>query len=328
MVLGDGNDQERKTSRRWDSRGGGDRIPVSPLFELDGLGVSEGCRVQFYSAARAGEVRGGDLLRESFAVSQKSGRPLKAGLQGTCGQGQLSFEGLSGLHRLELERRFIMGLLERVSTLIRANLNDMVDRAEDPEKMIKQVILDMENQYLQVKTQVAVSIADQHILEKKLREQEDTAKDWMRKAEVAVDKTQDDLARAALDRYQTALRLTQSFQEQVNDQKAQVDTLKNALVKLEQKLDEAKSQREVLMARHRRSIALDKAAKAQVAVGEGSKSATFDRLKDRVHHTEATASAEVDLLNDDVAEKLNRLDRDTEVERLLNDLKARRGLPA
>ena len=69
-----------------------------------------------------------------------------------------------------------MGLLERVSTLIRANLNDMIDRAEDPEKMIKQVILDMENQYLQVKTQVAVSIADQHILEKKQKEQEDTAK--------------------------------------------------------------------------------------------------------------------------------------------------------
>ena len=88
-----------------------------------------------------------------------------------------------------------MGLLERVSTLIRANLNDMIDRAEDPEKMIKQVILDMENQYLQVKTQVAVSIADQHILEKKQREQEDTAKDWMRKAEIAVDKAQDDLAR-------------------------------------------------------------------------------------------------------------------------------------
>src|SRR5215471_3192917 len=179
-----------------------------------------------------------------------------------------------------------MGLLERVSTLVRANLNDMIDRAEDPEKMIKQVIFDMENQYLQVKTQVAVSIADQHILEKKQREQEDTAKDWMRKAEIAVDKSQDDLARAALDRYQTAQRLTQSFQEQVNDQKAQVDTLKNALIKLEQKLDEAKSKREVLLARQRRSIALDRAAKAQVAVGDGSESATFERLRERVNRTE------------------------------------------
>jgi phage shock protein A len=221
-----------------------------------------------------------------------------------------------------------MGLLERVSTLIRANLNDMIDRAEDPEKMIKQVILDMENQYLQVKTQVAVSIADQHILEKKQREQEDAAKDWMRKAEIAVDKkTQDDLARAALDRYQTGQRLAQSFLEQVNDQKAQVETLKSALVKLEQKLDEAKSKREVLIARHRRSVALDKAAKAQVAIGDDSKSAAFDRMKERVTHKEATATAEVELLTDDVAEKLNRLDRDTEVERLLTDLKTRRGLP-
>jgi phage shock protein A len=97
-----------------------------------------------------------------------------------------------------------MGLLERVSTLIRANINDLVDRAEDPEKLIKQVILDMENQFIQVKTQVAVSIADQHMLEKKLRENEDTARDWMRKAEIAVDKLQDDLARAALDRFQTS----------------------------------------------------------------------------------------------------------------------------
>ncbi len=221
-----------------------------------------------------------------------------------------------------------MALLERVGTLIRANLNDLIDRAEDPEKMIKQVILDMENQYLQVKTQVAVSIADQHMLEKKLRENEDSGKDLMRKAELAVDKGQDDLARAALDRYQTSLRLTQSYREQVDDQKAQVETLKSALQKLEQKLDEAKAKRDLLLARHRRSVALAKAARVQTALGDNSKSATFDRLKDRVHHTESVAVAEVELITDDVAEKLTRLDRDTEVERLLTDLKARRRLPA
>lgn len=221
-----------------------------------------------------------------------------------------------------------MGLLERVSTLIRANLNDMVDRAEDPEKMIKQVIVDMENQYLQVKTQVAVSIADQHMLEKKFRENEDAGKDWMRKAEIAVDKTQDDLARAALDRFQTSLRLALSYREQVDDQKLQVETLKGALVKLELKLEEAKSKRDMLLARHRRSVALGKAARAQSALGDNSKSAAFDRLKDRVHHTEAVASAEVELVTDDMGERLNRLDRDTEVERLLNELKTRRSLPA
>ena len=220
-----------------------------------------------------------------------------------------------------------MGLLERVGTLIRANLNDMIDRAEDPEKMIKQVMMDMENQYLQVKTQVAVSIADQHMLEKKLRENEDLGKDWMRKAEVAVDKGQDDLARAALDRFHTSQRLTLSYREQVDDQRAQVEALKSALLKLEQKLDEAKSKRDLLLARHRRSVALGKAARAQTALGDNSKSVTFDRLKDRVHHTESVATAEVELLTDDMGEKLMRLDRDNEVERLLNDLKSRRGLP-
>ena len=64
-----------------------------------------------------------------------------------------------------------MALLERVSTLIRANLNDLVDKAEDPGKMVKQLILDMQNQLIQVKTQVAIAIADQHLLAKKQKEQ-------------------------------------------------------------------------------------------------------------------------------------------------------------
>lgn len=220
-----------------------------------------------------------------------------------------------------------MGLLERVSTLIRANLNDMIDRAEDPEKMIKQVILDMENQYLQVKTQVAVSIADQHMLEKKLKENEDTGNDWMRKAERAVDKGEDELARAALDRYQTSLRLAQSYREQVDDQKAQVETLKGALQKLEQKLDEAKAKRDLLLARHRRSVALGKAARAQTSIGDQSKNISFDRLKERVHHSEAVATAEVELVSDDAGERLTRMDRDIEIDRLLADLKDRRRLP-
>jgi phage shock protein A len=81
-----------------------------------------------------------------------------------------------------------MALLERVSTLVRANLNDLIDKAEEPEKMIKQVILDMQNQLLQVKTQVAIAIADQHLLEKKQKENGDKVAEWMRKAELAVDK--------------------------------------------------------------------------------------------------------------------------------------------
>src|SRR5438045_3271037 len=101
-----------------------------------------------------------------------------------------------------------MALLERVSTLIRANLNDLIDKAEEPEKMLKQVILDMQNQLMQVKTQVAIAIADQHVLEKKRTENVEKEQEWMRKAELAVDKKQDDLARAALERYMRYKQVT------------------------------------------------------------------------------------------------------------------------
>src|SRR5438874_7930031 len=134
-----------------------------------------------------------------------------------------------------------MALLERVSTLIRANINDLVDKAEDPEKMIKQVILDMQNQLLQVKTQVAIAIADQHLLQKKHAENEDKIGEWTRKAELAVNKKEDDLARAALHRVESYREMAANFAQQVGDQKAQVDNLKTALRNLEQKLAEAEA---------------------------------------------------------------------------------------
>src|SRR5580692_223423 len=128
-----------------------------------------------------------------------------------------------------------MALLERVSTLIRANLNDLVDQAEHPEKMIKQVILDMQNQLLQVKTQVAIAIADQHLLDKKQKENQEKSADWTRKAELAVDKKDDELARAAIERSISYRSLAENFAEQVADQTVQVENLKAALRKLEQK---------------------------------------------------------------------------------------------
>jgi len=160
-----------------------------------------------------------------------------------------------------------MALLERVSTLVRANLNDLIDKAEDPEKMIKQVILDMQNQLLQVKTQVAIAIADQHLLEKKEKENEGKVTEWMRKAELAVDKKQDDLARAALQRVESYRDLTTSFGQQVTDQKAQVENLKTALRQLDQKLAEAQAKADLLIAQHRRARAVGKASDAKMTAG-------------------------------------------------------------
>src|SRR5262245_19764582 len=171
-----------------------------------------------------------------------------------------------------------MALLERVATLIRANLNDLVDKAEDPEKMIKQVILDMQNQLLQVKTQVAISIADQHVLEKKQAENEENERQWMKRAEMAVDKHDDALARGAVERAMSYRSMAANFRHQVDDQKVQVENLKSALLKLQQKLAEAQTKAEMLIAQHRRSRALGKATEAKNAMSGNSNAAAFDRM--------------------------------------------------
>ena len=217
-----------------------------------------------------------------------------------------------------------MALLERVSTLVRANLNDLIDKAENPEKMIKQVILDMENQLLQVKTQVAISIADQHVLEKKLQENEENARQWMRRAELAVDKKDDPLARAAVERAMSYQSMTESFKQQVEDQKTQVENLKTALLKLQQKLAEAQSKSDMLIAQHRRSRAMTKANDAGLAMGDGSHTAAFDRMKNKVQHSEATAQAKSELVADNVEDQFAAMEKADEVDRLLAELKNKR----
>jgi phage shock protein A len=217
-----------------------------------------------------------------------------------------------------------MAVLERVATLVRANLNDLIDRAEDPEKMIKQVIVDMENQLLQVKTQVAISMADHHLLQKKQAEQADKAAEWMRKAELAVDKTQDDLARAALERYQSFTRLAEGYTQQVADQKQQVETLRRALEQLEQKLVEARQKSDVLIAQHRRARALERATAAQLIMTGAGPAAGFDRMQRKVMHSEAVSQAKSELVADDVDRRFDALEKEDEVGRLLDALKARR----
>ncbi|MBV9504997.1 MAG: PspA/IM30 family protein [Acidobacteriia bacterium] len=216
-----------------------------------------------------------------------------------------------------------MALLERVSTLIRANLNDLIDKAENPEAMIKQVILDMENQLLQVKTQVAVSIADQHVLEKKQQENEENERQWRRRAEMAVDKQNDTLARSALERALSYKQMAESFRQQVEDQKTQVENLKTALLKLQQKLDEARARSELLLAQHRRSRTYTKARDGKTTANENP-SAAFDRMRNKVQQTEADAQAASDLLDDDVEQRFAAMEKQSEIDRLLDELKSKR----
>ena len=218
-----------------------------------------------------------------------------------------------------------MALLERVATLVRANLNDLIDKAEEPEKMIKQVILDMQNQLLQVKTQVAIAIADQHLLEKMQKESADKIAEWMRKAELAVDKKEDDLARASLLRVESYRELSEDFTQQVSDQRAQVENLKTALRQLEQKLAEAEAKADVLVAQQRRARAVGKASDARIASGDGSKAAAFDRMKRKVAHSEALSQAKSEIAADNIEDRLAALEKQDRIEQLLTELKSKRG---
>jgi phage shock protein A len=217
-----------------------------------------------------------------------------------------------------------MALLERVSTLLRANLNDLIDKAEDPPKLLRQLVLDMENQLMQVKTQVAIAIADQHVLEKKKKEHMDSAAEWRAKAELAVKKGQDDLARAALERSLSQDQIAHGFSQQLEDQQAEADTLRSALRKLDQKLTETRSRCEMLIAQDRRTRMVSRATEARQAIGKQEASPTLNRMKTRIVGREARNEAEVELMGgDSLEDRFAALDREEQIENLLQDLKAK-----
>ncbi len=219
-----------------------------------------------------------------------------------------------------------MALLERVSTLIRANLNDLIDRAADPEKLIKQVILDMENQLIQVKTQMAVALADRHVLEKRRKEMEAKAAEWMQKAELAIDKQDDALARAALERALDHKKMAANLQQQESDQNAQAEMLKSSLKTLGDKLAEAQTKKDLLIAQHRRDRVLHAVSSSQSGVGEKAPGSTLDHLKEGLTRSEAMSKIKSDLVPDDLEQTFASIEKEDQVNRLLAEIKSRRRL--
>ncbi len=219
-----------------------------------------------------------------------------------------------------------MALLERVSTLLRANLNDLIEKAEDPERMLKQIVLDMENQLMQVKTQVAIAIADEHLLEKKRAEQIAQAAEWRRKAELAVQKGHDDLARGALERALSHDELVAGFTTQAEDQKHEADNLRQALRKLDQKLNETRAHCEMLVAEHRRAKVIGRATEARQVVGIDQQNA-LGRMKTRVHLKAAqnAAAGEV-MLTDSLEDRFQALESEDKVDLLLQEIKTRQAV--
>ena len=147
-------------------------------------------------------------------------------------------------------------------------------------------------------------------------------------AERAVDKQQDDLARAALERALSHQQLQKGFDEQLADQRSEVEALKAALARLEQKLAEAKAKSDLLMAQAKRARVTERARVAQDGSANGSAVATFDRMKHRVMRAQAVNEAHAELSGTSVDDRFAAMQRDDEIDRLLAELKQRKGLPA
>jgi phage shock protein A len=221
-----------------------------------------------------------------------------------------------------------MGILDRVSTLLRANVNDMIDRAEDPEKVVKQLIADMNNQLIQVKTQVAAAIADEKQLNQRYLDNQAKANDWQQRAEMAVEKGQDDMAREALQRRNAFQQTADGFREQHEQQAAQVESLKEALHQLEVKIQDAQTKEELLIARSRRAKAETQIRGALSGMDQSSALASFQRIEEKVNRQEAQAAAMAELDTDTMEHRFQLMEQETEVDRQLADLKVKKGLAA
>ncbi len=188
-----------------------------------------------------------------------------------------------------------MGIFSRLGTLIKSNINDLITKAEDPEKMLSQVLLEMQQQLAEAKKAVAVAIADEKKLQKQYTAEQEKAKEWERKAMVAVRAGDDGLARQALVRKQEHENISEQFQQQWVAQKQAVEKLKDALRLLNNKIEEAKRKKNILIARKKRAEAQQQIANTMQGLGDTSAFDTFDRMAERIALMEAEAEAGAEL---------------------------------
>lgn len=213
-----------------------------------------------------------------------------------------------------------MALLERVSTLLRANLNDMIDKAEDPAKMLKQLVLDMENQLLQVKTQVAIAVADQHLLEGKKKEHEEAMASWRKKAELALSRNDEPLARAALERSLQSEQLLTGYSQQLEDQRVETETLREHYRLLQSKLADTSAQAELLLQQHRRtkqSITRARGIDAERALAKMRNALLYQEANRAAAQTVESVAATT------IEDRFHTIEREERIEELLRDLKGK-----
>jgi len=206
-----------------------------------------------------------------------------------------------------------MGIFDRLSTLIKSNLNDLISTAENPEKMLNQIIVDMRNQLAKAKQQVAASIAD----EKRLKDQADAefklADDWDKRAMLAVNEGRDDLAKQALLRGQEHLEHGQQLAATWEAHRSETEKLKQSLRDLNDKIEEAKRKKNLLLARQRRAEAQARISQTMSGMGDNSAFEAFARMEEKISTNERQlqAAQEIDeeFSGDRLAGQFKQLER-------------------
>lgn len=184
-----------------------------------------------------------------------------------------------------------MGLFSRIGTLFRSNINELINKAEDPEKMLNQVLIDMKGQLVEAKKQVAVAIADEKRLKKQYEEEAGKAAEWEKKAMLALKAGNEELARAALQRKNGHDDICNSLKQQWDAQRESVDQLKQALRGLDSKIEEAKRKRNLLISRQKRAEAQRMINDTLSGIKNTSAFDTFERMAEKVTQLEAEAEA-------------------------------------
>ncbi len=218
-----------------------------------------------------------------------------------------------------------MSIFDRISRLVRANVNDLIDQAEDPEKMIDQIIRDMQSNITTARAQVASMIAQEKELEADVDENEQLMREWDAKARRAVQAGKDDLAREALRRKHDAQGNLDIYREQHTTQQHTVEKLKQQLHLLESKYQATLSQRDSLIARQRRAASQQKVAERVSSLSPLDASSELERMERKIRSSEARAAATIEMEDTSIDAQFRELDYDIDIENELAALKSESG---
>lgn len=219
-----------------------------------------------------------------------------------------------------------MGLFDRVSRVVRSNLNSVVSSAEDPEKILEQTVVDMQEDLVQLRQAVAQAIASQKRLQQQYNQAQTQSTEWQRRAQLALQKGNEDLAREALTRRKTFNDTASGMQSQLAHQTTQVEALKRNLTALESKLAEAKTKKEMLTARARAAKASEQINKVMGRTDTTSAIGAFDRMEQKVLEAEARSEAVAELATDDLEGQFAQLESGTDIDVELLEMKREAGL--